>query len=423
MKSSQLSLLALLAMVGCENRSDHSQAVAAASNKEWSYPVWSDVKRIPVDTSLLPRYPEIVGSRVRPRLFFQAFQRNGTGLSSPRGVYEFSIFSENSNEQPVSVSSAGRTSSARVTVDSSDVLHMAFGKAVEAKGDNPRLFEPSEILYSNTIGDKWNQPISLFKALHGGAVILSSPLVAARDGSMHLAWFVMHDSVWTKSGPSVLYRRTRPGKGWSELVRIGTGMQPSLQTTPNGDVYLAYARTGDSKFGVLQVMRSTDHGATWQVANSIKNGAGSITSVLVASSTSGKVAVIWGVDKSRNGLAETFFSTVTDDGKQWSSPLQIFEPNGGISFSFDARFDANDKLYLVFDRSPGLVKTPRYLQECIYDNGSWHGPHDILGLREVSTKMKLAQTNGKLYLSLYAADAPGGPGMVIAHVEQASNKN
>ena len=124
-------------------------------------------------------------------------------------------------------------------------------------------------------------------------------------------------------------RSTDEGETFSDPVTIsgasGGGFEPEIAMTGGDAINVAWEDTA-SGTSVILYSRSTDNGATFSDPLQISTGSGSATEADIAADKTGQLSVVWVQEV--GGEKHAFYSRSTDNGKTFSSPMQITHING-----------------------------------------------------------------------------------------------
>jgi hypothetical protein len=199
-------------------------------------------------------------------------------------------------------------------------------------------------------GLTWSAPTLLIQTVSSD-VFNDKDSITADPGNSNLVY-----TVWDQVNPSApsgtvtyLARSSDGGQTWSAPDAIfqsptgGTNIGHQILVLPDGTLLDAFAELNPGGFGgtpaSLDIIRSTDHGATWSqpiVAtnemffatfdpfNSDAVRGGDFVPEVAADPANGDVYAVWLDDRFSSGsYASVAFSTSSDGGLTWSSPMQI----------------------------------------------------------------------------------------------------
>ena len=161
--------------------------------------------------------------------------------------------------------------------------------------------------------------------------------VAAADGSVHAVWM----SVLTKTNSEIFYRRSDDaGQTWSTSVRLvtaeGRGVAPGIAAS--GDqVHVVWKDKRHDDNGELYYVRSLDRGKTWSEPERLTND--EFRSSAPAISVHGDTVLIAWEDYSMNNKrSDVEVLRSTDRGATWSGRESVAPAvNGCPDFTVDAR--------------------------------------------------------------------------------------
>lgn len=178
------------------------------------------------------------------------------------------------------------------------------------------------------------------------------------------------------------------------LSKSGTAVFPSIRTTPNGSIHVAWEDTVNGTPQIFYV-RSTNAGSSFsatavQLSTTAAQPTFGSTSVQLASDSSGKLYALWVDESTSLRLARS------DDNGSSFSLVHTHTPSGVSPAGPSLTIDSNDHLHMAWSESTigGTVRTIQYAQSS--DEGvNW------------SAAIKIAQGN-TLSQATVAADAANG---------------
>jgi Neuraminidase (sialidase) len=129
--------------------------------------------------------------------------------------------------------------------------------------------------------------------------------------------------VWTDDTPGnndIFFRRsTDNGATWKSKVNISNNVGDSLTPQVNFsgiNVYVAWSDDLPTNNDIF-VRRSADNGATWKVAKNLSNNPGPSLNPQIAASGS-SAHVVWDQRNTGQTLSDVFFRRSTDNGATWN---------------------------------------------------------------------------------------------------------
>jgi hypothetical protein len=194
-------------------------------------------------------------------------------------------------------------------------------------------------------GRTWSEPRVLYDPQSSNSWPGISKILVNRDGSLLDVMALVSkppnsnpDAVSSNPTQQLALRSVDGGRTWSEPITIGesSGRQfydpvtltplntfdtfPSQTVAPNGDVYVSWAKPGDTTASSrIAVARSTDGGRHWRTRHLAIDGQGALPTVEVAGD--GTVAVLYYelAPESSDGYwaARAWVATSRDHGRHW----------------------------------------------------------------------------------------------------------
>lgn len=220
-----------------------------------------------------------------------------------------------------------------VAVGPDDTLYVAnaFGPdAPPGQGPlNPVVFGPNtlQVYRSEDLGDTWTRldPPQLPENVH------RMWLHPVEDGTLHLLAATTGSPGSTIAGsapgPQPLYyaRSGDRGETWSDPVKVhpNRSLGSDLAIGPDGRLYTAILLSDPLRW----TLASSEDGSNWTLREAFELQ-GKLRSVWhsLDIDESGHLYLAWGA--TRNETAHAFLATSADQGRTWSSPTQIGDPNG-----------------------------------------------------------------------------------------------
>ncbi len=161
-----------------------------------------------------------------------------------------------SPDQPIASSPA-------VAIGRDGVVHVVFAVPVnEGRG----------IYYTNSLdgGETWSEPVKIADGAGAGWASVDHPVVvAAGDGTIHVAWSVLPPPGSVSDGAVYYARSENRGESWSEPYEAASGAVdwPSLATAGALEVHLVWSETNGRM--AYQHRWSMDGGQNWSRMNPV----------------------------------------------------------------------------------------------------------------------------------------------------------
>jgi hypothetical protein len=205
-----------------------------------------------------------------------------------------------------------------------------------------------------------------------------------------------------------------------------------LHVLPDGSVVDIFTIPGGF-YGQLMVMRSSDHGATWTAngtapvqaaqlepvgtTNPISAGAPIRDSYYMAQTavdnSRGTLAAVWQDSRftsgARDGIA---FSTSSDGGATWSTPVQVNTDSSVAAFDPSVAFGANGRIAVTYydfrsyQAGSSVLSTSVWLRQSA-DNGATWTETRIFGPFDLNLAPPADQTSGATGTALFLGDQQG----------------
>jgi hypothetical protein len=241
-----------------------------------------------------------------------------------------------------------------------------FVSYLVAKVDNFDKEQKSGVAVSESTdgGLTWSAPTLLVQTV-SSVVFNDKDSITADPNNSNMVY-----TVWDQVNPAAasgtvtyLARSSDDGQTWSAPEVIfqsptgATNIGHQILVLPDGTLVDAFAELNPGGFGgtpaSLDIIRSTDHGATWSqpivAANEMFFGTfdpfnsdgvrgGDFLPEVAADPANGDVYAVWPDDRfSSNSLAGIAFSMSSDGGLAWSSPMQINQTPANVSAPADSQ--------------------------------------------------------------------------------------
>jgi hypothetical protein len=188
------------------------------------------------------------------------------------------------------------------------------------------------------------------------------------SGGVLLESTMTNKGLGTGNGGTTLSRSTDGGRSWTETVAVNKTLlndRPFMLSVPDGGVVITY----DALPGGIQLVRSTDHGATWSLPQSvaIPGNGGPVVAVNGAPAVDPKrrqLLVPYAVSSGpctagANGCFDTFsLARGGYDGSGWTSePVVTLQEGAGAQSVMSIAADAAGTDYLVMGSAAGGTPT------------------------------------------------------------------
>jgi Neuraminidase (sialidase) len=145
----------------------------------------------------------------------------------------------------------------------------------------------------------------------------SAPLIAASGSNVYVVWTQLNPD---ETLSDIFFRRsTDNGATWKSKVNISNNVGDSLTPQVNFsgiNVYVAWSDDLPTNNDIF-VRRSADNGATWKVAKNLSNNPGPSLNPQIAASGS-SAHVVWDQRNTGQTLSDVFFRRSTDNGATWN---------------------------------------------------------------------------------------------------------
>jgi hypothetical protein len=196
----------------------------------------------------------------------------------------------------------------------------------------------------------------------------SQDIIAGPHGVVHLAWTEYDGQLWSA-------RSLDAGKSFSAPRQIaGSGKlparAPSLALAPDGKLYLAFT-TGEDPASDIQLMQSTDQGATFSAPRSVEKTSGYSDAPRLAVSQDGTLHLAWA--ESAGGPFERSrirYTRSPDAGQSFEASREL--PAGGtgdFSSAFPELAVEGKRVLLLWETLPGKSRPSRGLGMAISSDG------------------------------------------------------
>ncbi|HET7175670.1 MAG TPA: sialidase family protein, partial [Gammaproteobacteria bacterium] len=205
-------------------------------------------------------------------------------------------------------------------------------------------------------GATWGAPTALI--VDGANAFNDKESITADPNDSHYAYAVWDRLDTADRGPTYFSRTTDGGSTWEAARAIydpGTDNQTignEVIGLTDGSVVDLFEEidgtSGNSAAGIVRVIRSTDHGATWSAPITVANNLSVGTSVPFtgaavragsglpqgAAAPGGGVVVVWQDGRFSNGGHDGIaFSRSSDGGQTWSSPVEVNSATSAPAFT------------------------------------------------------------------------------------------
>jgi hypothetical protein len=236
-----------------------------------------------------------------------------------------------------------------------------------------------------------------------------------------------------------MFARTVDGGDSWEVARPiadtpGIPIGNQVAVLPDGslvNVYLLVPAGTDDPRGTIEVIRSTDDGATWSdpavvarvnreeltVGEERVVRSGSALPDVAVDATTGRLAVVWAERGARGRGREIRLAVSSDGGATWGDPAVVERGSDAPAFTPMVEYDAGGTLgisyYDLRNDEPGndAVATDRFLATSDDDGDTWRERR----LTDESFELLTAPDAGGLFLGDYVGLATAGELWISAH--------
>jgi len=129
------------------------------------------------------------------------------------------------------------------------------------------------------------------------------PAIAVVGDALHLTW----------SSNRVLYHAVRSANAWSSPVRIAAGEQPSLATTPNGQLHCVFSNPFAGNWEIYHIALQGEH---WSLPKPVSRTSGASIQPALVAAGDGSLHAVWA--DSTPGASVVYHGTL-GTGAMWSS--------------------------------------------------------------------------------------------------------
>ncbi|MCK4836603.1 MAG: exo-alpha-sialidase [Candidatus Aminicenantes bacterium] len=204
-------------------------------------------------------------------------------------------------------------------------------------------------------------------------MVSNSTMVLDNSGNIIFLW---QEKIPADNWEIMFIRSTDKGSTWSVPVNISNNaalsVSPEISFNSVNDLYVVW---DDSTPGNREIffIRSTDNGLTWSSPLNISktNTDGSYLPSIALSST-GIIYVVW---MEWNGDRDIFFSRSTDNGNTWSLPVIIYNDTG-LSIGPEIIDDGIGNLYVVWEDMIA-AKSETFFSRSTDNGSNWSLPVNI----------------------------------------------
>lgn len=259
---------------------------------------------------------------------------------------------------------------------------------------------------STTSGTNWGPSINISNSKWES----SNPSIAiGSNGTIYLVWLERTYISGVDKYDINTSRSIDNGITWSQPVVITDvycESAPKISISNLGTLAVVWRDGGCSNKGEIYFSLSTDQGAQWSTPVNISNS-------IYAESTlpdvifdySANIFVAWKDDVSAN--AEIFFSKSSNNGATWTSPLNISN-DAGFSRSPSLKVDLAGNINAVWmDQTPGNFEV--YYSRSTDTGNTWSTPVNASNTSLDSQNPKLALNTAGYIFIVWIDKTPGNP--------------
>ena len=286
-------------------------------------------------------------------------------------------------------------SSISIAVDEKNQFHILWIQSDQNNGE-----EISSIYYSKWDGIVWTQPQAIYTATQGDI----SQLDTAVDKERLLV-------VWSEGlNDQILYSWSNTDTAqnpseWATPLQLSTtrftGKSPKILVDNSGIVYVAYSKPINEDRGIY-IVKSTDEGKNWsdplQVFNAEAAGWDIADSPELATDQNGSVNVVWAKKSfpEDGHLLALYTSQSGDQGSTWSNPSVVEE--GDLTWGQISGIHSSN-LYRIWQEVDISTQLVNWYQFSIDGGVSWSLPTSVTDPEDdIGSPIVTTDTAGRLYL-------------------------
>ena len=286
-------------------------------------------------------------------------------------------------------------SSISIAVDEKDQFHILWIQSDQNNGK-----EISSIYYSKWDGIVWTQPQAIYTATQGDI----SQLDTAVDRERLLV-------VWSEGlNDQILYSWSNTDTAqnpseWATPLQLSTtrftGKSPKILADNSGIVYVAYSKPINEDRGIY-IVKSTDEGKNWsdpiQVFNAEAAGWDIADSPELATDQNGSVNVVWAKKSfpEDGHLLALYTSQSGDQGSTWSNPSVVEE--GDLTWGQISGIHSSN-LYRIWQEVDISTQLVNWHQFSIDGGVTWSLPTSVTDPEDdIGSPIVTTDTAGRLYL-------------------------
>jgi len=169
-----------------------------------------------------------------------------------------------------------------------------------------------------------------------------------------------------------------------DVHAVATGSRPAIAADGSGHLYAAFQAYVDAKqVPDIYCAVSTNGGATWTAPKDISNTPGVSGHPDIAVEKNGAIDVVWNDNSVDVKSPDIFFARSTDQGKTWTTPLDISNTSG-VSAEPALALGADDSIHVVWTDTSTGEKDRDIYYACSRDSGKKFAKDPLLPAIDIS---------------------------------------